>query len=362
MITFFLPRFHTNLTGLIKGLLNDEQKIEIFALRAHSLENHTNLEPILLPKSALMFSREKQFEGPNFRAWDVPSLRKLYKKISRNKSQTIIVRLEKSMFSIVILGIALFKLKKQVLIYTQRAIPEENNLLRFIQAILYKFMNWKWISPVKKESYQAVIDHQCWIPFATNLSERLTFATDEQNILKIVTIGKLVSRKNLSLVIKIFQKLDSSSFALDIIAENSTMEHKRIKSNLNNMIKTGGKISLIENIDHLDVRKRLEQSHIFLLLSQNEPASVSNLEAMASGNLVIIGRDNGTANYIQDRKGGFIVDYNEEEILKILRRVEQNPSIIEEMGKINISEVAKNFEQSVVSEKLLKFINQVIID
>jgi hypothetical protein len=77
-----------------------------------------------------MFSKIKWFEGPNFSAWDVPSIRILYKKITKNSSQVLIVRLEKSIFSVVVLSIALLKLKRHVLIYTQRSVPEDNIWLR----------------------------------------------------------------------------------------------------------------------------------------------------------------------------------------------------------------------------------------
>jgi glycosyltransferase involved in cell wall biosynthesis len=356
VITFIIPRFHTNLTGFVKGLLKDKQEIEILALRASSLENHLDVEPILLPKSFLMFSKIKWFKGSNFSAWDIPSIRILYKKITKNNSQVLIVRLEKSMFSMVVLSIALLKIKRQVLIYTQRSVPEENIWLRIIQIILYKSMNWKWISPVKKDNYQSTLEYQCWIPFATNVSDKPTFLSDQKSKIKIVTIGKLVPRKNLNLVIEIFQELNSPKFELEIISENSTEEHYRTKLNLKNMIKNGSKINFIENVEHHIVRKILEKSHIFILLSQKEPASVSNLEAMASGNLVIIGRDNGTANYIQNRKGGYIVDYIKEEVTKILREIENNPELITEMGTSNIREVEKKFENSIVSQQLLSFI------
>ncbi len=357
MITFIIPRFHTNLTGLIKGLLKDKQEIEILVLRVNSLENHSDVRPILLPKSFLMFSKIKWFMGSSFSAWDIPSLRILYKKITKNNSQVLIIRLEKSMFSVVVLSIALIKIKRQVLIYTQRSVPEDNIWLRIIQIVLYKSMNWKWISPVKKDNYQSTLEYQRWIPFATNVSHKSTFLSDQENEIKIVTIGKLVSRKNLDMIIEIFQELDSSIFKLEIISENSTEEHNKTKLNLKNKINIGSKIKFIENVEHNFVRKILEKSHIFILLSQKEPASVSNLEAMASGNLIIIGRDNGTANYIQDRKGGYIVAYNKEEVKEILREIEKNPDIITEMGTNNIYEVEKNFENSIVSHQLLSFIH-----
>ena len=342
----------------MRGLLNENQKIEILVLRKHLLENHIDIEPILLPKSVFMFSRIKKFEGLKFRAWDLPSLRNINKKILRNDSQTIIVRLEKSMFSIVILCIALVKLKKEVVVYHQRSIPEDSYILRLIQALLFKFMKWKCISPVKKDSYQGPLEYECWIPFATSVSSRITTISNQQNRLSIVTIGKLVDRKNINLVIEIFQKLNSSIFELCIIAENTTMEHSRTKSKLKDIIEVKSKITFMENIDHQRVRSKLEQSHIFLLLSQNEPASVSNLEAMASGNLIIVGRDNGTANYIQDKKGGYIVNYKEDEVIEILRLIEERPDMVAEMGRVNLNDVKKNFENSVVSKLLIKFIEQ----
>ena len=56
------------------------------------------------------------------------------------------------------------------------------------------------------------------------------------------------------------------------------------------------------NLNHQETLDKIKDCDIFLLLSDSEPASISNIEAMAFGKPIIIKSGNGTANYLNKKE------------------------------------------------------------
>jgi len=102
--------------------------------------------------------------------------------------------------------------------------------------------------------------------------------------------------------------------------------------------KLKNKIKLTYNLNHQEVLNKIKECDIFLLLSDSEPASISNIEAMAFGKPVIIKSGNGTANYLNKKLGGFIVsnfDDFSEKISYLIREVKER----ERFGTNNIKSI-----------------------
>ena len=344
--------------GMIEGLIQFDQKIELFVLRVHKLEDHSSILPIKMPKSRLMFWQKNSFEGNSLKWNDLPSIRFLMQNIRKFDRNFVVIRVERSLFSIATLFVAMVKFKTEVVLYHQRPIPEKSFLLRLIQKMMFVLLKWRWISPVtqcRNKNFNS--PYSKWIPFTMKNRGILNGKYEVMNKIEIVTIGKLVKRKNLDLVIEVFQSLPNLSFQLTLVVENTTLEHNKAKIELIEKIRFNTNIEIIQNLTNQEVLDKLSKSHVFILLSDMEPASISNLEAMAFGNLVVIGKNNGTANYLDNGKGGFIVSYDKSEIIEKMRFVLENRFIIEKMGHHNIREVEKHFNPNKLSKTLIEFIN-----
>ena len=344
--------------GMIEGLIQFDQKIELFVLRVHKLEDHSSTFPIMMPKSRLMFWQKNSFEGNSLKWNDLPSIRFLMHNIRKFDKNFVVVRVERSLFSLVILLIAMIKFKKEIILYNQRPIPEKSFTLRVIQKMMFILLKWRWITPViQSRNENSSSPYSKWIPFTTKDGRIFEGKYEVMNKVEIITIGKLQKRKNLNLVVEVFQSLPNYSFQLTLIVENTTPEHNKAKIELIEKIRFNTNIEIIQNLTNQEVLNKLSKSHIFILLSDMEPASISNLEAMAFGNLVVIGEDNGTANYLDNGKGGFIVSYDKSEIIEKMRFVLENRFLIEKMGHHNIRQVEKHFNPNKVSKILIEFIN-----
>ena len=78
---------------------------------------------------------------------------------------------------------------------------------------------------------------------------------------------------------------------------------------------SGLNINILTNIKPNAVKDLYKKHDLFVLPSVNEPASVSNLEAMAYGLSVITTDTNQTSCYTEQGKNGFIVKSNKIEDL-----------------------------------------------
>jgi glycosyltransferase involved in cell wall biosynthesis len=131
--------------------------------------------------------------------------------------------------------------------------------------------------------------------------------------IRLVSIGKYQFRKNHLKVIKhlsLNSDFMKSNIELEIIGESTQSEHRKVLNKINQLIlscKLKNKIKLTYNLNHQETLNKIKECDIFILLSESEPASISNIEAMAFGKPVIIKSGNGTANYLNKKLGGFIV-------------------------------------------------------
>ena len=182
--------------------------------------------------------------------------------------------------------------------------------------MLSKSNSWIGLNSVKKVSVD-----KFFVPFGMPL--RLSHPQNSNqdinvNELKFLTIGKFQHRKNHLDTVKYLlsnYKFCNSEATLEIIGEASTSEHFKLLKELKDFISSnnlGKKISVSTNLSHPEVLSKIEDCDVFLMLSHDEPASISNIEAMSFGKPLILKSGNGTANYMSNGRGGFIVNTQEE--------------------------------------------------
>jgi glycosyltransferase involved in cell wall biosynthesis len=356
-IIFFLPRFHTNLLGLTSGLVNAGCRVHIYTLRKYLIEDYSVIKPILIPKMKFFTNKKEYFSGEALKMFDFPSVRFIYTKLKELSNAFIVIRVENSMFSITCIAVSILMLKKNVLLYSQRAFPEKNYLIKIFQFILYYLLGWKSFTPVLTNDFSKKNKYNKWIPFAifnssTNIKKK--WRTEP---LQITTISKLTKRKNIDLVIEAFKSIKLSSIRLNLIVVITNEYHQEIyKKNIKNL-ESYQNIFIYKNIKYSKVQGILKNSHIFILLSEKEPASISNLEAMAYGNALILGEDNGTANYI-NTKGGYVVDYNLSNIILLLNNLVNNKGLLKKMGTYNIQKVKNDFDAQKITKNFLEYLSQ----
>ena len=147
-----------------------------------------------------------------------------------------------------------------------------------------------------------------------------------------------------------------SNVELEIIGEMTQSEHIKVLNKINQQIISSelkDKIKLTHNLNHRETLDKIKACDVFLLLSDSEPASISNIEAMAFGKPVIVKSGNGTANYLNKDLGGFIVlDFNEfsEKISYLIQEVKER----EKFGENNIQSIKLISDPVDTAHRLLK--------
>ncbi len=143
----------------------------------------------------------------------------------------------------------------------------------------------------------------------------------------IISVGRLVERKNFSLLIQACEGLD---VIVQIIGDGPEKENlinlaKKLKVDLDltGIIKNKQKIA-----------KKYAKADIFVLSSKNEGMSNAVLEGMASGLPCVVSDTGGSKELVQDKENGFIVGIESaDELSKKIKEFLKNPQKILTMGK-----------------------------
>ena len=361
-VLFVVPRFHTNLLGWFYGLTKLEISFRILVQTFGKSEDHTLYHPERIDP------HNEDFRVSIFRGFKLSNFLVLINYIRRVQPKLIIFRFELNFTSLVFLMNILLS-GKPFVIYQQWPLHGLGLSRKMIRGILLFFLRVPIITPVLSASDswigKEVSDKNgqrvLFVPFGVpirNLSSEISSLRPNIQTLKFLTIGKFQYRKNHLQTIQSF--LANSNFAnteatLEIVGEVSTLEHFRVLSEINDFIAAKNldkKIIISINKEHGEVLKKLESCDVFVLLSDSEPASISNLEAMSFGKPVIIKSGNGTANYLNHGSGGFIVstpiEFNEG-----LNYFFEHQDFMDLCKSENLSSVKKLMDPATVATKLL---------
>ena len=368
-LLFIVPRLHTNLLGWLLGLklLNVNYKIVV---QTKSLSEDYSLG---VPEK--IDPRSSYYKFSNFNKMYFSSYSLLYRKIRSIKPSIIVFRLEMNFTSFLMLANIVFS-RIPFIIYDQWPIINTGKLKKLIRFILNKFLQAPIITPVYSYDDDWIgnsIIESCdcekinFLPFGMPVFDEAMLKKKESysdEPIRLISIGKYQFRKNHLKVIK-FLSLNSdfmkSNIELEIIGELTQSEHRKVLNRINQLILSSelkNKIKLTYNLNHQETLDKIKDCDIFLLLSDSEPASISNIEAMAFGKPIIIKSGNGTANYLNKKEGGFIVsnfDEFSEKISYLIQEVKER----KRFGKNNIQSIKLISDPVKTATRLLMIVETI---
>jgi len=171
--------------------------------------------------------------------------------------------------------------------------------------------------------------------------------------LRIITLSKLIKRKNIDLVISSLSKVDFD-FEYSIYGEGSerTYLEKLIKKyNLQN------KIKIYPHIEHNKIWDELDKNNVFILPSVNETFGISYLEAMSRGLITIGTIGTGIDGVIKNSENGYLIEPKVSAIKEILEKINnQNNDEIIKNSLLNI----KNYTENEIMNKYNKIIQKIL--
>lgn len=174
-----------------------------------------------------------------------------------------------------------------------------------------------------------------------------------KNKLKIITLSKLIKRKNIDLVIKALSKVDFD-FEYSIFGQGCK---QRYLENLIEKYELKDKIKIYPHIEHNKIWDELDKNNVFILPSVNETFGISYLEAMSRGLITIGTIETGIDGVIENNKNGYLINPSVQEIKEILEKINnQNNDEIIKQTLISI----KKYSESEIMNKYDEIIKKIL--
>jgi len=343
-LLYYAPRFHTNQVQCMKALTDRNVDVKFCVINKGYTENYSYLQPEIIKISffyKILTIVKNNFSDPMVRAkYALPSVKNVFVIVSKFKPDAVIVRDPITLPGILFVAIASL-LRIKIVVYTQSPrYRKKNSILNYMAYVFFvKILNASWYTPCLgiTDEHHATFKNIVYIPFVAEQKENIAISKDLIGPIKILCIGKFEKRKNHALLIEILNELRYRyNFKVTIYGECTSDIHKKELLFLQNMIeklKMADLVIIRTNITHKEICSQYAKFDLFVLPSTQEPASISNLEAMTYGLAVVCSDTNGTACYTTNGIDGFTFRDNDRGSLKaVMGNALESKEVLIEMG------------------------------
>jgi len=180
--------------------------------------------------------------------------------------------------------------------------------------------------------------------------------THNNEKIKIITLSKLIKRKNIDKIITALNDVDFD-FEYNIFGEGKE-KNKLIQ--LIKGLKLENKIKIHSHINHNLIFSELDKHDIFILTSEKESFGVCYLEAMARGLITICTKNTGIDGIIENNKNGFIIKPDKNEISAVLNKINKmSKKEKEELSQKTLQNI-KNYEKNIIMKKYVENIKKIL--
>lgn len=368
---FLAPRFHSNQADLVRKLQEEGHDVAFVVVSTNKSEDHRRVSPRVLSKTAV---------GERLNAWlnpsrdpaatavfAVPSVAELWAHLREIDPDVVIVRGFLGPYLLLALPWLLLS-RCRIVLYSQgakhRAAPSKLRRLAMFTAL--SVLRLRWFTTVDRYALDdaRVSDlhpRLVFIPFfkyAEPGAEQRTYRERP----RFLAVAKYNRRKNLSALVEAFAMAPAhDDVTLTIIGENSRAEHREVLARLRDQVRSLGleqRVVLLENIAYEEVQRLYLDYDVFVMPSYAEPASISQIEAMAHGLAVVCNRDNGTAHYINDGVSGSLVDGDAPSLSAAISKYVADPTLAARQGRAGLARIQGAYSIDSSYRLLLRLIEE----
>ena len=356
---YVAPRYHTNQIPIMKGLKEQGHTVCFFSHYAGKIEDYSCLTPEVVGYSkifkAIDYLYVNLLRKNDPKAADkkllcgFPPIFRLGRKIKKCKPDIAIIR-ERSVYSMMTYLICR-RYHIPAILYNQSPlwVEEKNDLPhRIVKSLTPKVR----MTPVMGSPDSGLIREKnaFFVPFVMEAKlspEQKTYC--KNGILHIFAVGKYEKRKNILMLAEVVNDLSKEyKIHLTVAGECSTEFHKKYYQKVKQYIEKKelqDKIALLKNLTREEMDREYTKADLFVIPSTLEPASISQLEAMAFSLPVICSDTNGTACYVEEGHNGFqFKDNDKEELQRVMERFMKNPELTKELGSNSYSDVKTKYQ------------------
>lgn len=323
-IMYVAPSFHPNQAPIMKGWVQNGDKVTFISQYLGPTEDHSYCSPIILGYSGLFvvlnrayawIQKRKRTRTAYPEAFQnkcgFPPYFRLKKIIVQVRPDLVIVR-ERCLYSMVAYHICKVK-NIPCILYNQTPLwdktpPKTDVPHRIIKSLTPPLR----MTPVYGDSKNGYLDPNAqYIPFVIepklNPENKVYFQNQEIHIL---CVGKFEVRKHHLMLLDVFSRLERNyPLKLTLVGEVSTPNHQIYLKKVHEYIDRHNlhkKVDIHYNCKTGDMPLFYENADLFVLPSTGEFASVSQLEAMSYSLPVIVSDTNGTACYVENGENGYL--------------------------------------------------------
>jgi len=361
-------RYHTNQAPIMKGLVEHGHEVCFVSHYQGKLEDYAYVTPVVAGYSKLFSAVNWIYvhvlQRKNSKACDMrlkygfPSILKIRKIVSDFAPDVMIIR-ERSVYSI-FTCLACRGLKIPMILYNQSPLWEDEIKNDLPHRIVRGLLPSVRITPVLGVEGKDKVKEEgaVFVPFVmeTKLApeKKEWFQNGRINLL---CVAKYEKRKNILMLLQILSEL-MKDYPLSLTVAGECADHfeREYKEKLEAFIKEKGlaeQVTLLENLPHEDMEELYAGTDLFVLPSTREPASVSQLEAMAFSVPAICSDTNGTSCYIIDGVHGYrFKDNDREDLRRVILKCISDTNQLKEMGKNSYAEIKENCKFDIYYEQI----------
>jgi len=355
-VVFLAPRFHTNQRGLVECLVRQGCEVGFIVVGRGRSEETSLAEVRVIPTIGISrwIDRRRNPDGDfgRFARWAVPRPREVWSALGDLKPNTVVIRVDA--FGLAVVAMPWIATHRcDVVLYSQG--PKYRSYAsikrRMLSWIIKKILCWEWMTPVEALPGVPVTAGNdvglAYLPFVHDVSDKTPEHVYDTECPRLLSIGKFMPRKNhLAVIDAVGIVLRSRPCRLTIVGENTTDVHRRYRSEVEQHIEALGLqhvVTLLENLPHERMHEVYQNHDVFVLASWGEPASVSQLEAMAHGLPAVICEENGTASYVEDYSAGVVTARTPEDVARGILEIISGDGSLERYGRKAVAVVERRF-------------------
>lgn len=379
-IMYVAPAYHPNQTPIVKGWIENGDKVKFICQYHMNIEDHVYTEAIDLGYSKVYYALERIYRlmGKSANAaypeyfsdkCGFPPKRKIREVFDEFRPDVVIVR-ERNFYSMRVYAMCRRR-HIPCLLYNQTPLydaePPRNDIPHRIVKSLCPQIRY---TPVYGNPKTGYLDEKAhYIPFVTepvmSPEEREKYCREKRKNdtrVNILCVGKYEERKNHLMMADMVRRLrEHADVRLTIVGNATTNYHYEYLEKLRTYVTDNGLEDIVDihvNVEHDRMDEFYRTADMFVIPSTAEFASIAQLEAMAYSLPVVASDTNGTSCYIEDGVNGYIFrDMDRNDLQEKLVHMVSDRVLLQLMGQESYRLVCENHSFSRYREEILRLVN-----
>lgn len=377
---YVAPRFHPNQYPIIEGLINKGHEVLFCVSKVGSTEKHDGVSVRVMTPSLIsriirkVASRKGQNHAENKMIfWFSPKYAEVKRCIKDYAPDVVIVR-DRNLLSLsFVLACRKCKIKK-VLLYNQSPVysAPDKGIKASLKKMLFAIFPSKRITVCRYRTFPFegkgfIADKNAYfVPFVARQQLKQERNYLKNGVVNIFDCGKFRPYKNHTLLVDalaILRDKGYRNFYATILGQADNDEEKAYYNALQEKITNAGldaHIALKTSIPYDEMPEQYLKNDVFVLTSAKELANISILDSMSYGLATITTSYNGTADYIEPGKTGYV--FKTEDAQNLSEKIEKylrDPQLIEAHGKQALKTVEEAFGFESYYKKLMTIIEEL---